>query len=101
VTPGSRRGSGAELVLACDVVVADGSPDFGFYFAKAGLAVDAGLGRALAHEFGRHRAQTFLLRGAAHGRRRRPDWADLARRAGCRLERHLWHPPEAPESQAA
>ena len=60
---GVAAGAGAGLALVGDIVIAAESANFAFSFAKVGLSVDAGLGRALAAGLGVQRARALLMLG--------------------------------------
>jgi len=60
---GIAAGAGAGIALAADIVLAAESARFVFSFAKVGLSVDAGLGRALAQGLGVPRAKALLMLG--------------------------------------
>jgi len=60
---GVAAGAGAGLALAADIVLAAESARFVYSFAKVGLSVDAGLGRALAQSLGPARARALLMLG--------------------------------------
>ena len=60
---GVAAGAGAGIALAADIVVASETAKFVFSFAKIGLSVDAGLGRALARGLGIPRAKALLMLG--------------------------------------
>ncbi len=60
---GIAAGAGAALALACDIVLADENAKFAMSFAKVGLSVDAGLGKALVQGLGPARAKALLMLG--------------------------------------
>ena len=60
---GVAAGAGAGLALAADIVLASTDAKFALSFAKVGLSVDAGLGRALAQGLGPARARAALMLG--------------------------------------
>jgi len=62
---GVAAGAGAGFALAADIVLADAEAKFVFSFAKMGLSVDAGLGRALVAGLGAPRARALLMLGGA------------------------------------
>lgn len=60
---GIAAGAGAGIALAADIALAAESAKFIFSFAKIGLSVDAGLGRALTQGLGVPRAKALLMLG--------------------------------------
>lgn len=60
---GVAAGGGLGIALAADIVIAAENAKFAFSFAKVGLSVDAGLGRALALRIGMARASALLMLG--------------------------------------
>lgn len=62
---GVAAGAGAGFALAADIVLAEETAKFVFSFAKVGLSVDAGLGRALVQSLGPARARALLMLGGA------------------------------------
>lgn len=63
VVNGVAAGAGAALALSADIVLAGKSAVFAFSFARVGLSVDAGLGRALVQGLGAPRARALLMLG--------------------------------------
>jgi 2-(1,2-epoxy-1,2-dihydrophenyl)acetyl-CoA isomerase len=60
---GVAAGAGLGLAMAADIVIATEDAKFAFSFAKVGLSVDAGLGRALTLRIGMARATALLMLG--------------------------------------
>lgn len=62
---GVAAGAGAGFALAADITLASDAAKFIFSFAKVGLSVDAGLGRALVQSLGVARSTALLMLGGA------------------------------------
>lgn len=89
---GVAAGAGANIPLACDLVLAARSASFIQAFCKIGLVPDSGGTWLLPRLVGMARAKALAMLGERLGAEQAQQWADPPRGGRCRAARRSPHP---------